>query len=156
MMWRVSVSSNTSSVASGGSPIHSTECVSHGFGGFSTYCINLRSSALICGCNCHRLDRAEGEKHLLPGRTGSLDEADVVVRDLGYAPRVDPAGHGLYIDDLAFKAAKKVLKVLSCHSSLRFFPRPGHKKVAVLIRILQRHETPAPTFIDRRRNVRTV
>src|SRR5215217_1423417 len=41
MMCRVSVSSNTSSVASGGSPIHSTECVSHGFGGFSMYCISI-------------------------------------------------------------------------------------------------------------------
>src|SRR3982750_1261913 len=38
-MWRVAVSSNTSSLASGGSPIHSTEWVNHGFGGFSTYCI---------------------------------------------------------------------------------------------------------------------
>src|SRR5688500_262246 len=40
MMWRVSVSSKTSRFASGGSPIHSTECTNHGLGGFSTYCIN--------------------------------------------------------------------------------------------------------------------
>src|SRR5688572_3678164 len=72
-MLRVSVSSKTSSFAPGGSPIHSTECTNHGFGGFSMYCMN------------------------------------------------------------------------------RLFP--GHEKEPVLVRVFERNETPAPTFVHRHVNV---
>src|SRR5678815_3873494 len=34
--------------------------------------------------------------------------------------------------------------------------RPGHKKEAILVRILQRHKTTAPTFINRRQNIRSI
>src|SRR5215217_7045725 len=34
--------------------------------------------------------------------------------------------------------------------------RPGHKKEAILVRILQRHKTTAPAFVDRRQNIRSV
>ncbi len=50
-----------------------------------------------------------------PGAPEVSIEADVVVRDLGYAPRVDSARDRLHVHDLAFKAAEKILKVLSCH-----------------------------------------
>src|SRR5687768_15609126 len=50
MIRRVSVSSNTSSFASGGSPSHSTVCVSQGLGGFSMYCI---TSELGVGHACN-------------------------------------------------------------------------------------------------------
>src|SRR5215203_3718514 len=122
MMWRVAVSSKTSSFASGGSPIHSTECVSHGFGGFSTYCITepsalapgqplsttfftlirtrryrARFSLNVCRCNCYRLNGAECNEHRLPGRAGSLSQANVVIRDLSDPAGIDPARNSLHV-----------------------------------------------------------
>src|SRR4051812_21591087 len=112
MMWRVAVSSKTSSFASGGSPIHSTDCVNHGFGGFSTYCIKQK---LIYGCYCHRLDRDERNKHLLTRRAGSLCQTNIIVRHLDDTPGIDPARHSLHVHYLSLEAAKKILNVLSRH-----------------------------------------
>src|SRR5215213_4003877 len=154
MMWRVAVSSKTSSFASGGSPIHSTECVNHGFGGFSTYCIKLIcvSSALSRGSNCHRFDRAKRNEDLLPGRARSLSQTHIIIRDLDDASGINPARHSLHVHHFSLEAAKEILNVLACHSSPRFFPR--HKEVAILVRILKRHKASAPAFVHRRQNVR--
>src|ERR1041384_5672815 len=43
-----------------------------------------------------------------------------------------------------------------CPGIRHLVSHPGHKKVPVLVRILQRHETSAPTFINRRQNVSAV
>src|ERR1044072_7166901 len=117
MMWRVAVSSKTSGFACGGSPIHSTECVNHGFGGLSTYCIkhlfsrgstrinaDLRSSASIRGCNCHRFNSAKSNEQLLPGRARSLSQTNVIIRDLNHASRIDPARDSLHVHYFSLEA----------------------------------------------------
>jgi hypothetical protein len=67
--------------------------------------------------------------------------------------RIDPALNSLHVHYFSLEAAKKILNVLSRHSSPRFFPR--HKEVAIFIRIFERHKASAPAFFNWRRNVRS-
>src|SRR5689334_13584785 len=141
MMRRVSVSSKTSSLVSGGSPIHSTECVNQGLGGFATYCMIRTCKSFVRDGGSHRLDCGKENKDRLAFAATGLAETDVVVGDLNHAAFVAAAGDRFDIHLLAFEAAKEIFAMLSGHSLLRFVccvfgsVGPSHKEEAVLVGI---------------------
>src|SRR5216683_4780014 len=116
MILRVSVSSNTSSFDSGGSPIHSIDCVNHGFGGFSTYRIAYTLDRKLSGCHHHqRFDRAEEYEHLRSLNVAAFDQTNIVVRNLCDLPPVNAGRHRLDVYDFPFITSKEILGMLSFH-----------------------------------------